>query len=188
MLHPHRYDRGVAAFQYTGSLRSSVQRMKFENRRDYLDFYAESMVKQGRKWIAVWQPDVIIPVPMHWIKKNRRGFNQSELLAKRIGRLTGIPVQKDILKKTRNTRDQKQLSPEERRKNLERAFLLKKKPSGIRTVLLVDDVYTTGSTVDTLASVLKRNGVQYVYFLTLCIGKGENIVCTDEKMWYNSQQ
>ena len=188
MRYPHWFDRGIAAFSYTGSLRSSVKRMKFGNRQDYLDFFAESMVKQGRKWLELWKPDVIIPVPMYWIKKNRRGFNQSELLAEKIGRLTGIPVRKDILKKIRGTQDQKQLSLEERRKNLESAFSLKKQPEGIRTVLLVDDVYTTGSTVDALASVLKQSGVEKVYFLTLCIGKGENIVCTDEKMCYNEQR
>lgn len=172
MKYPHQYDRGIAAFEYTGSMRHSVQQMKFHNRRDHLDFYADSMVKQGQRWIAAWRPDVIIPVPMHWKKKNQRGFNQSELLAEKIGRQTGIPVRRDIVKKNRNTADQKTLSQAERRKNLEAAFCLKKDPEGIRTVLLVDDVYTTGSTVDALASLLKKNGVKYVYFLVLCIGKG----------------
>lgn len=172
LKHPHRYDRGIAAFQYTGGMRDSIRRMKFGNRRDYLDFYAASMLAQGERWLRLWRPDVIIPVPMHWKKKNRRGFNQSELLAEKIGQKTGIPVRTDIVKKCRDTKNQKELSLDERRKNLSGAFLLKKKPVGIHTVLIVDDVYTTGSTVDAISSVLRQGGVKHIYFLTICTGKG----------------
>lgn len=170
--HSHVYDRGIAAFQYTGSMRDSIRRMKFGNRRDYLDFYAGAMLLQGNRWLRIWEPDAIIPVPMHWKKRNRRGFNQSELLAEKIGQKTGIPVRKDIIKKCRDTKDQKRLSLQERRKNLAGAFILKKSPDDIHTALIVDDVYTTGSTMDAIAAVLRQGGVKHIYFLTICTGKG----------------
>jgi ComF family protein len=182
MRYPHSYDRGIAAFCYTGPMRLSVGRMKFANRREYLDFYAEAMVSRGAYWIRRWQPDAIVPVPMHWKKKNRRGYNQAELLAVKIGRLTGIPVQRKLVRKCRDTRNQKYLSAQERRKNLSGAFAVRRWPEGLECVLLVDDVYTTGSTMDAMADILRKCGVKYIYFLTLCIGKDENIVCSDEKM------
>ena len=163
----HDFTQGIAAFSYAGKLRASVQRMKFSNRREYLDFYAEAMVWRAEKWISLWRPGWIIPVPMHWMKKNRRGFNQSELLAKKIGRLTGIPVLSHTVRKRKNTKDQKELSGQERRKNLKNAFEVSGDLSGVQSVLVIDDVYTTGSTMDEISRVLKRAGVRNVFFLVI---------------------
>ena len=165
LAHPHDFTQGLAAFRYAGKMRDSVQRMKFSNRREYLDFYAEAMVWRAGKWLALWKPQTIIPVPMHWIKKNRRGFNQSELLAKRIGKLTGIPVLSHAVRKMKNTKDQKGLSGQERRTNLKNVFEVKEELSGVQSVLVVDDVYTTGSTMDEISRTLKRAGVKNVFFL-----------------------
>lgn len=172
MKYFHKFDRGIAAFQYTGGIRASVGRMKFQGRRDSLDFFADAMMKQGETWIRRWQPQVLLPVPSHWTKKNRRGFNQSELLAEKISERTGIPVEKKLVKKRRDTRNQKELSLEERRKNLRGAFVLTKEAAGLERVLIIDDIYTTGSTMDAMAELLRENGVKHIYFLTLCIGKG----------------
>lgn len=165
LKHAHNFTQGIAAFRYAGKIRGSVQRMKFSNRREYLDFYAEAMVWRAEKWLSLWRPQRIVPVPMHWIKKNQRGFNQSELLAGKIGEITGIPVLRHAVRKRKNTKDQKKLSGQERRTNLKDAFEVSGDFSSIRSVLVIDDVYTTGSTMDEISRVLKRAGAENVFFL-----------------------
>ncbi len=169
----HFYDRGAAAFTYTGALRHSVYRMKSANRRDYIPFFAESMAEVLARYLGNWRPEVILPVPMYPRKRRRRGYNQSELLAEEIGRLTGLPVEKNRLYCTRMTREQKNLGREERLSNLRGSFAVREDLPAVRRVLLIDDVYTTGSTVDEISRVLRKNGVQFIFFVVLCTGKGK---------------
>lgn len=180
----HFFDEGAAAFTYSGHMRDSVYRMKFQNRRDYMPFFAGAMAQVLADHLAQWQPDVILPVPMHPHKRRRRGYNQSELLAEELARFTGIPVKKDILRCVRLTEDQKKLDRRARRKNLRGSFAVERRFSEFRRVLLVDDIYTTGSTMDELSRVLKLYGVQQVYFIVLCIGKEKKTVCTASKLCY----
>lgn len=180
--YPHEFDRGRAAFTYTGAIRRSVYRMKHDNRRDYMPFFAEEMVQAMAAELPRWKPEVILPVPMHPRKKRRRGYNQSELLAEHISRLTGIPVRKDILRCVKQTADQKSLNRKERMKNLEGSMAVDREVFTFKRVLLVDDVYTTGSTMDEAAKVLKGAGAERVFFIVLCSGKGKKAVCTAENL------
>lgn len=184
----HVFDRGTAAFAYIGALRHSVYRMKAENRRDYLDFYADAMTRALKPYLARWQPERIIGVPMHWQKKWKRGYNQSELLAEKIAKKTGIRLERSWVFCCKKTKAQKMLGRKEREKNLSGCFALKQKQISARSVLIVDDIYTTGSTVDELAGVLKSAGVEHVYFVVLCIGKGigkgKKRVCTEKNVCY----
>ncbi len=180
----HSFDRGAAAFTYTGEMRQSVYRMKFENRRDYLDFYGEAMARSGARLLERWRPEALVPVPMHWRKKRLRGYNQSELLAERVSRITGIPVDKDLLRCRKYTRSQKVLSRRERLRNLSGSFAVREAGRLPRRVLVIDDVYTTGSTMDAVSGALKDAGISQVNFLTLCIGKGKKAVCTEENLCY----
>jgi len=119
----------------------------------------------------------LVPVPIHKSKYRERGYNQAEVLAKGIGRELNIPVLSDLLIRNKKTLPQKQLSDKERLNNLREAFeynstyaeKLRRQPDRL---MLVDDIYTTGSTIEACTNVLKQNGVSYVYFITLCIGKG----------------
>jgi len=117
-----------------------------------------------------WNPDLIVPVPVHRTKLRMRGFNQAAFLAEKLGDYTGIPVRQKLVLKIRKTKSQKKLSAVQRRKNLEEAFLVNEDVLGKR-ILVVDDVYTTGSTIDAMASCLKKKGASAVYFLTVCIGR-----------------
>lgn len=136
-----------------------------------MPFFAQSMARPLTGCLGRWQPEVILPVPMHPRKRRRRGYNQSELLAKELARLTGIPMKKDALRCVRLTADQKRLNRRDRQENLRGSFIAEQSFTVFRRVLLVDDVYTTGSTMDELSRVLKHRGVQRVYFVVLCIGK-----------------
>lgn len=178
----HFFDRGVAAFTYTGAMRHSVYRMKAANRRDYLPFYAESMSRALLPYLGRWRPEVIVPVPMHPRKRRLRGYNQSELLAEEIGKITGIPMISDLLCCTRLVPSQKALDRQERLRNLRGSFSLNRAATGISRVLLVDDVYTTGSTMDELSRVLRAGGVQTIFFVVLCTGKGKKAVCRVKKV------
>ena len=169
----HEFLCGRAVFLYEKSFRRSVQRMKFNNHREYLDFYAEEMAREGEKYLRQWRPRIILPVPVNRRKRRERGFDQSVLLAKRLSRLTGIPMDDGALVRNRYTLPQKELDAGERKRNMKGAFTLKKGVTLPEPVLLVDDIYTTGSTIDAVCRELKKNGIHRIYFLVLCIGKGK---------------
>lgn len=169
----HIFTRGAAAFTYSGGLPDAVYRMKYQNRRDYRYFFAQAMAKCCGSRIRKWNPQVILPVPIHWRKRGRRGFNQSELLAEELGKMLNIPVRKDLLRCRRMTAAQKTLGRKERQQNLRGSFVPNGPIQGLRRVLIVDDIYTTGSTMDEIARVLKKAGVDEVYFAVLCTGQGD---------------
>jgi ComF family protein len=112
----------------------------------------------------------IIPVPLHSVRKRERGFNQSEILAQELSDLTHIPVLKKVLKRTRNTKDQTKLTPEERIENVKGAFSLRA-PEAIegKRIILVDDVMTTGATLGECALVLKEAGAERVMGVTIAV-------------------
>lgn len=166
----HAFDQGRGIFVYDEKMRRSMVRYKYYGCREYGDFYSRAMCRYAGKELRLWNPDVIVPVPIHKSKERMRGFNQSAYLAVRISGYTGIPADLTLVKKVENTKSQKKLSAWERHENLKKAFLVQRPVRGMR-ILVVDDVYTTGSTMDAMARCLKEKGAEKVYFLTLCIGK-----------------
>ncbi len=111
--------------------------------------------------------DFLIPVPLHWTRRWRRGFNQSEAIAAELGRLAGVPAMQRNLIRIRRTRRQTALEPGERMRNVEHAFALAE-PAALdgRRVLLIDDVFTTGATANVCARVLKEAGAEAVHVFT----------------------
>lgn len=170
--HAHSFTRGRALWLYTGEIREAVHAVKYQNKREYLEYFAKEMAEHLCGEITDWQPEVILPIPMHRSSESVRGYNQAEVLAVYLGRELGIPVAKKVLKKIRKTANQKELDHRSRRTNLKGAFAVQL-PHGQekiwKKVLLVDDVYTTGSTLDEAARTLRKSGVKDVYFVTLCI-------------------
>ena len=117
--------------------------------------------------------DVIIPVPIHKKKLRQRGFNQAELMAKPLSKAWGLVFDKKALIRTKSTSAMSSLDPLERRANVAGAFVIDKGQEGVvkdKSILLVDDVYTTGSTVDECSRVLLDAGAKDVYVLTLAAG------------------
>jgi ComF family protein len=109
--------------------------------------------------------DAIAPMPLHWLKQWRRGFNQSELLAREVSRIWNVPVRK-LARRVRPTLTQAGLTGAERRDNVKRAFRANRAAAGKR-ILLVDDVMTTGATASACAEALKKAGALRVTLLTL---------------------
>lgn len=114
----------------------------------------------------------IIPIPLHRSKMRKRGYNQAELLAKQLSECMGIPIEKDVLYRIKKTRPLKEMNGEQRHRNLKGAFAVSKSWNPRQNILLIDDIYTTGSTIERAAGILKKAGVKNVYFLTLSIGQG----------------
>lgn len=168
----HSYDRGIAVYQYTEAIKQSIYRFKYQGKREYASFYAREAAKRYGRLIAEWKIDVIIPVPMYKPKKRRRGYNQAELIAQELGKYLNISVNTEVLERFRKTIPMKELNDVERIKNVENAFNIKTNVVKYKKVLLVDDIYTTGATIDQCSKILKEHGVEKVYFFCLSIGKG----------------
>lgn len=166
------YDQGRALWVYEGAAKASVMDFKYNGMKSFVDFYADEVVKMYGGWIRKKNPQVLVPIPLHARKRRMRGFNQAEQLAKAIGERMGISMRSDILYRKRWTAPQKGVSGMERRHNLTKSMAIRQLPPEFKCVMLIDDIYTTGSTMEACARILKKNGVEEVYFLTLCIGYG----------------
>ena len=168
----HFFDRGLSLWIHRDPVNQSIYQFKYHNQRRYGIYYAREFVCQYSKTIKAWNPDVIIPIPLHKKRRKKRGYNQAEIIARHLGTTLGIPVDCKSLARKTYTDPQKTLGPAERRKNLKGVFFVPLDFHPVETVLLIDDIYTTGSTMDAAAEVLKKRGDQRVYFLTISIGQG----------------
>ena len=168
----HAYEKGYAVYPYHGPIQGSLMRFKYAQRQEYAGFYAQAIRIYGGDAIQRMQPEALVPVPIHKKKLRARGYNQAEVLARQLTDQTGIPMDADLVLRKKNTLPQKELDHEERRRNLREAFALKHpdKKLPYKRILLVDDIYTTGSTVDALAALLKQAGAEEVCFVAVAIG------------------
>ena len=164
--------QGRSLWLHQDPVPGAVYRFKYHNRRCYGKLFAGEMALYYGPWIASKDIGVIIPVPLHPSRKRKRGFNQAEILAAVLSEQTGIPVRRDVLFRIKKTKPQKTLDPGERRDNLKGAFAVSGRWKPCRNVLLIDDIYTTGSTIERCAGMLKKAGAENVWFLTISIGQG----------------
>ncbi len=165
------FERGVALYEYT-SVHDSIHAFKNRGRAEYALFYGEEIRRFLLPVIKEMHADALVPIPLHSAKLRKRGYNQAGLLAREISKGCGVPVREDILKRARKTAAQKQMNHESRQNNMKKAFHMVQNDVKLNTIILVDDVFTTGSTLEEAAAVLKRGGVNKVYFVALAIGKG----------------
>lgn len=170
MCNQHKvyYDRGYVIFEYEGQIKECIIKYKFKNRKSYSEYFAEVMAehikaKNDGTYKDIY--DFITCVPLYKSKKRVRGYNQTELIAKRISRHLNIPFIKAI-KKIRNTKQQSTLSAKEREINIKNAFecCVNVKNS---SVLVVDDVLTTGHTINECSRMLKKAGADKVDFVVI---------------------
>jgi len=167
----HDYVRGRALYTY-GSAALPIYRFKYGGRREYAEFFGEQAAVYLGAFVKGVEPDALIPVPLHRKRKAARGYNQAELLAKVIGSCLGVPVCTGLLVREKNTAPLKYENPEERQNNLKKAFNIGQNDVKLKRVILIDDIYTTGSTMDEAARTLKTAGVEEIYFLALACGSG----------------
>lgn len=168
----HYYDRGVGLWLHKEPVSTSIYQFKYHNQRVFGQYYAKEIAEHYGTLIRRWNPNLIIPIPLHPKRRRKRGYNQAMLLAKELEKHLGISADDKIVARVRYTAPQKGLDHKKRKKNLRNAFAVRKCVDDIKCVLLIDDIYTTGNTVDAVAKVLKDAGVEKVYFLTISIGQG----------------
>ncbi len=166
----HLYDRGFSVFQYR-SISGSIYRFKYLGRQEYAAFYGAATDRRLGRTLRSLGIEVIVPVPMYRDKERRRGYNQARVYGQALSRQLSIPMRDDLIRRVRNTVPMKELDVSGRRNNLKKAFIVHKNDVKFKCILIVDDIYTTGSTIDEITHEFRMAGVDKVYFLTLAIGQ-----------------
>lgn len=166
------FEFGRALLGYDALSEQMMVKLKYKNKREYVDGLAKLLVYRYRALIQSIHADCLMPVPIHTKRRRERGFNQAELIAKIVSRETQIPLDVTSLVRVKNTKAQKALHPSERDQNLKMAFLANPFPKYYKRVILIDDIFTTGSTIEACTKALKKEGDVKVYCFCLCIGLG----------------
>jgi ComF family protein len=166
----HIFTRGFSVFQYR-SVSGSVYRFKYLGRQEYAMFYALATRKSLGKKLKSLGIEAIVPVPMYGKKQRKRGYNQAEVYAGAVSRVLDIPMDSGIIRRVKDTVPMKELDALRRRNNLKKAFIIPQNEVKYKCVLIIDDIYTTGSTIDEIAHEFQMAGVDRIYFLTLAIGQ-----------------
>jgi len=166
------FDQGKSLYLHQEKVVDALYGLKFFNQRINGQLLGEELASHFYKEIKRWGIQEIVPIPMHPSKQRRRGFNQSEVIAEGLGKALNIPVNNQLVYRIRKTKALKDLEREQRIRNLDGAFGIPKSRKVPKVVLLVDDIYTTGVTMNKVAKVLKKAGCEKVYFLTISIGQG----------------
>lgn len=162
---PHAFNKANAALRYDDESRSMILGFKHQDRTEYTQYFTKILYQAGRDF---WQDaDILVPVPLHRKRLLKRRYNQSALLSESLAKKTGLSHIPEALERIKNTPPQ-QGNLDKRSKNVKGAFKanLNIDLKG-KNIVLIDDVYTTGSTADNCAKALKRAGAEKVYLLTV---------------------
>lgn len=161
------FDKAVAPFVYSGTALALMRAFKYHDRIDIGGYFGKYLEKEYRN---LPETDIIVPVPIWEKKLLDRTYSSAEVLAKELAECVGVELTPGVCKKIKDTGTQTVLNPEERAKNVKGCFevVQKEKVKG-KSVLIVDDVFTTGATASELARVLKRKGAARVYVLCAAI-------------------
>ncbi len=157
-----------AGLLYTEPARRALVSFKFNGAVYKKEFLAHFMAIPPE-----WSADCIVPVPLSENRLKQRGYNQSEVLAEAVSEKCALPVRTDLLARVMETEKQSLMTREQRLKNLKGAFLASKECRGL-SIVLVDDIKTTGSTLSECAGELKKRGAVRVYALTACCAEEGN--------------
>lgn len=157
---PPRFDQVVSGWVYQPPVDIFIKRFKEQKESFWLSTLSKVLIQNITETYDKDQPDIVVATPIHWVRKISRGYNQSALLARNIAAELKLPHSNSV-KKIRYTRPQKHLNRQQRLRNLSRSFACSRRFDGLH-VALVDDVMTTGATVETLASLLKDHGASKV--------------------------
>ena len=154
------FDACFCAFRYESPIKEQIQSFKYSEKPELANtiaklLYAEIISNQ------LELPDLLIPVPVHISRLRERGYNQAWLITRHLAKLIDTPCSNTIIEKHKLTPAQATLSLAARKKNNRGSFRLKS-PTSVRSIAIVDDVFTTGSTAAEIAKILKRNGLEYV--------------------------
>lgn len=163
------FDAGIGVFPYRSNIRKAVLELKNDGKKENAAFLGACMAASLGPLLSFWRPQCLVPVPLDPKKLRARGYNQAKLLADSAGRRLDIPVRSDILYRSYAKKEQKGLRRFARKRSQAGAFYVKKTEVPKR-ILLVDDIYTTGNTLEAAAHALKGAGAEKIFFVTVCMG------------------
>jgi len=157
---PPIFDRCFCPFQYKGDIKEMIQAFKYYQRPELAKRLVQLFIRELED-NCIELPELIIPTPLHISRLRERGYNQSLLLAHSLSKRLKIPISPNALIKTKKTPAQAQLSLKQRSKNLNNCFALTQTLTA-KSIVIIDDVVTTGTTSNKIAKILKKNGVDYI--------------------------
>lgn len=166
LTNPPHYHKAFAVVAYNDTSQPLVTRLKYADHGHLAPVLAQWMMQHGEDFVQ--QCDVIVPVPMHWRRLVSRKFNQAALLARQLAKVSNVAVCYDALKRIKNNPPQASLTKAQRSKNMRGTFAVNPKYAAQiqhKRVLLVDDVITTGATMNACAKSLLRAGAAEVYVI-----------------------
>jgi ComF family protein len=163
------FDVLINILEYKNLVRDKMIQYKFGDKAYLYKFFSKIILKNEKICRILKKYDIIIPVPIHKKKKSTRGYNQSYLIARELAKnIDNLQLEADILHKVVNTQSQSLLTKAEREKSIIGAFEVKNKEKIIdKKIILLDDIYTTGSTANECSKVLKQNGASEILVLTI---------------------
>ncbi len=164
------YDRGYSVFEYK-DMAKSLYRFKYGGRAEYAGFYAKCADIHLGDILRELKAEALIPVPIHKKRERKRGYNQAECFACELSKYLGVPVISDYVIRQKNTRALKTLNASERERNLKKAFIIGANGVKLKTIIIVDYIYTTGATINCISEKCREAGVENIYFLTVAIGQ-----------------
>jgi len=171
----HQFIKGFTCARYGLYERVLMMDYKYHDKawigRKVGDILADRM-----EW-ETFRPDLVVPVPIHKNREAKRGYNQVDLMARRYARLTGLTLDNRLMFRIKDTMPMRNLGVTERVANVSKAFAIRKGGDAVlanKTILLIDDIYTTGSTADSCAETLLRGGAKEVWLLTFA--SGSNVI------------
>ena len=162
------FDEHIYIFHYTGEIRDTILKFKF-NEKSYIFRTFLECIKNNEKICAqIKKYDIIIPVPISKKRLNTRGYNQSALIAKNLAKMLGLEYKEKILVKIKDNKPQSELGQDSRNDNVKNVYEINNKEQLLqKKILLIDDIFTTGNTVNECARVLKENYAKKVDVFTL---------------------
>lgn len=166
------FQKGLALFYYKQNTRILMSDLKYHNKKYFSEFIIQEVMAVHAPDLISWGIQYIVPIPIHENKKKRRGYNQAALLAKELSRQSNIPCIPDLLLRIKDTPPQKKFSARSRYQNLSTAFQFNQKYAQLPLdkILLIDDIYTTGATMEACTKVLLSAGISDVFIYSICIG------------------
>ena len=162
------FEKLFYCFKYEGNIRKLILNYKF-NEKSYLYKTFVNFLLKNEKWFEIFKTcDTIIPIPISKKRKKERGYNQSLLIAKELSKKLQLSLNNNCLYKIKDTIEQSKLNKEERKKNIQGVYKLKNEQMlENKKVLLIDDIYTTGNTVNEASKILKKAKVDSIIVLTI---------------------
>lgn len=163
------FNQHMYIFKYEGIIRNKIIDYKFNDKGYLNEFFVKIILKNKKICRKIKKYDIIIPVPIHKKRKNERGYNQSEIISKKIvENFQNIELITDCLIKEKNTIAQSSLNRNKRKENVKQVYKIENKEKIVnKKIILFDDIYTTGSTTRECSKILKQSGAKEILVFTI---------------------